>query len=235
MRTKSKPNNVPIRKIWLSIISIIIITLLLVLADYTANYYEERQATKPFKPKPEVHYTKVTHNKETAKLLLELGINSGESFEIMSYTCPACGSIDPVLDYLSDTNNIPIHKFQLGSESIPMAEAEFIVASISPNNLKQFRRKMFSKMLSPSSLSDKINFAKTIPFEFGATIEQITALEVQSKAYAKNTVALADLLNVTQTPTVYINGHYKIIHSAHHNYKEYISTVSHLLNNPVLD
>jgi thiol-disulfide isomerase/thioredoxin len=212
-------------------LGVIAILLLFIASDFAAKHLATQRANEPFQPKEGVHFVKIDKTPEISDLLLSLGVGEADTFEIMSYTCPACRSIEPVLEYVERVKNIDIHKFQLGNDSIPMAEAEYYVSQISPANLTVFRDRMFTKMTSHADLKEKVSFAKNVPFEFGITPKQMNEMDVYAKQYAKDTTKLADLLKVTKTPTLYVKGQYMIVHEAHENFDQYSQTLEYILDN----
>lgn len=211
-------------------LGVIAILLLFIASDFLAKHMAAQKANEPFQPKEGVHFVKIEKAQEISDLLLRLGVGEFDSFEIMSYSCHACRSIEPVLEYVERVKNIDIHKFQLGNETIPMAEAEYYVSQVAPANLPVFRDRMFTKMMSRSELKDKVSFARNVPFEFGITPEQLNSMDVDAKQYADDTTKLADLLKVTKTPTVYVKGQYMIVHEAHENFDQYSQTLEFILD-----
>ncbi|KDM91001.1 hypothetical protein [Photobacterium galatheae] len=198
-------------------------------ADQYNRYQTRIEAGKPFIPIEGKHYQVISKSEEVNALLTKLGVKEGETFEIMSYTCPACKSMEPMLDFF-EAKGVPIQKFQIGMDTLPLAEAEYFVKEKSASNLNAFRKEMFIKMLSSAPAHEKITFAKQIPLEYGLSLDDLAAFDVKATTYKQLTLALADKLQVTHTPTIYVAGQYELIQKNHDSFEQFSKTFEHALN-----
>ena len=186
-----------------------------------SDQYMSHLDSKPFTPIEGKHFVEVENTPQLKKAMGNLNIKSGNTFEIMSYTCPACRTMDFTINNLASKYNLPTEKFQLGMDDIQLAEAEFYIKTRSPNNINDFRKNMFAKILSNDSYESKLQYAKTAPLEYGLDMEDLGELEVSAKLYKQHTIELADALELKSTPALYLGGKYHIIQSEHKNFEQF--------------
>ncbi|MDS1821651.1 hypothetical protein QX249_13335 [Vibrio parahaemolyticus] len=192
-------------------------------ADQYSRYTAKVEASKPSEPTEGVHYKEIEIPEDAKVILNKLGVKEGETFEIMSYTCPACNNMEPLLHHF-EVLGIKVHKFQIGMDNIPLAEAEYFVKEKSAHNLPEFRKEMFTKMLSSASSEEKVTFAKHIPLEYGLSLDNLAELDVKATEYKYLTLALADKLKVSHTPTIYVAGKYELIQKNHNSFEQFSKT-----------
>lgn len=201
----------------------------LVGADQYNRYQAKVEASKPFSPIEGVHYNKVDISQDAKAILTKLGVNNGETFEIMSYTCPACYNMEPLL-HSFEVHGFKVHKFQIGMDNIPLAESEYFVKEKSAHNLPEFRKEMFTKMLSSAPSAEKVTFAKHIPLEYGLNLDDLAKLDAKATEYKYLTLSLADKLKVSHTPTIYVAGKYELIQKNHNSFEQFSKTFMHTLD-----
>ncbi|MCY9861240.1 hypothetical protein OTK49_01765 [Vibrio coralliirubri] len=210
-------------------ISVIVAGATVFLALLGADHYAKAQANKPFEPTENKHYVQVTKSKDFKDALKTLGVQNGESFEILSYSCPACKNMEPLFDHITSSKQLVMHKFHLGGVNDAAGKSEYIIKKASPENLNDFREKMFAKYLSDSTVDDKNSFAMSIPLSYGITSEQIIDMDNKASEYTKALNTLADAVDLKSTPSLYIGGEYYIMQQNHKTGEQFKQTISHVV------
>lgn len=199
------------------------------LALLGADQYAKIEANKPFEPTEGKHFTKIEQSADFNKALETLGVKSGESFEILSYSCPACKSMEPLFDYVAKSNQIVLHKFHLGGVNDAAGKAEFMVKHQANASLKDFRGKMYDEFLSSNTTKEKESFALTLPLHYGITADQVAMMDTKASEYTKAINDLADSVGLKSTPSLYIGGQYYILQQNHKTGEQFMETISHVL------
>ena len=199
------------------------------LALLGADQYAKFQANKPFEPTEDKHFVKIDQSVDFNKALETLGVKNGESFEILSYSCPACKNMEPLFDHVANSNQIVLHKFHLGGVNDVAGKAEYMVKHQAPADLKDFRAKMYDEFLSASTAKEKESFALTLPLYYGITADQVAMMDTKASEYTKAINDLADAVDLKSTPSLYLGGQYYIVQQNHKTGEQFMKTISHVL------
>lgn len=156
------------------------------------------------------HYTLI--DEEKIKPFLEpLGIKEGQSFEIFSYSCPACYGMEPLAHAIDKQFKLNLKQVQLGFEGIPLAEVDYYINHFyTGKDIASAKLNVYNLMLDHAKTTEqKIAIVKNPSELIGVKETDITdELKVKAELYSKQTVALADALELRSTPAIYIGGKY---------------------------
>ncbi|MDK9793258.1 thioredoxin domain-containing protein [Vibrio sp. D431a] len=187
-----------------------------------ANEVINRSTDNPFDKvttitefKEGIHYSVIDTNK-IKPYLDQLGINEGESFEIFSYTCPACFGFEPLVNAIDKKYSLNITQLQLGFEGLPLAEIDYLIKALhTGNDRKAAKIAVYNLMLDHAKTLEQKKAEVMNPINvLGVSENEITEeMKQKSKEYAEHTVALADALELQSTPSIYLGGKY-LLHMA---------------------
>ena len=179
--------------------------------------------------KESVHY-KVVDAKSIRETLSKLEIGQNESFEIFSYSCPACMMFEPILDNLSLETGANIHKVQLGFNNFPIAEVDYIIAkSLEGDNLKKARSDLYALMTnSGMNFEKKVEALEVFPASRAITPEETKHLTSGANDYRDLTRKLAVDLDISGTPTLVLFGKYEVLRENLKTSTDLIALYKHL-------
>lgn len=156
------------------------------------------------------HYTTIDE-KAVAPYLEPLGIAADQSFEIFSYSCPACLGFESLANAIDSKYKLDMRKIQLGFEGIQLAELDYVINTLLTGKEKSVARlATYDLMLDHAkSIEQKIAIVSN-PNELIGIDSSLVTEEIKeaSTVYADHTIALADALQLQSTPSIYIKGKY---------------------------
>lgn len=176
-----------------------------------------------------VHY-KVVDTSSVTQTLNSLGIQQGESFEIFSYSCPACMMFDPILSKMSLDTGAKIHKLQLGFDNFPIAQVDYYLKkSLEGKSLNEARTALFDLMInSDLNFDKKVEALENFPASRAITGEEIAYLKKGAEEYSQLTRKLAVDMQISGTPTIIFHGKYEVLRQNLNTIKDFEELYKHL-------
>lgn len=146
-------------------------------------------------------------------LYKNLGMNENSSYEFFSYSCIHCYNLEAYIqDLIVGINDF--HHIQLGFPNFPIAQTHYILEntlSVKPELYQRARIDLYKTMLFQDlSFEQKVEFLKNYPHARAISDEEVLALSKEADDYSKASRDLAIEIDLEGTPTLVINGKYKL-------------------------
>lgn len=186
--------------------------------------------TENFSFKEGANYTVLDIDKLTP-IYEKLGMNAHSSYEVFSYTCIHCYNLEGYLPELVDGID-DFHHIQLGFDNFPIAQTHYILEkslSVKPKLYQSARLELYKVMQFQNlTFEQKVEALKKYPHARAISEEEIEYLTPEAEKYSKASRELAIAMDLEGTPTLVIDGKYKLSTESIHSEQEFKALVNYV-------